>query len=108
MGARALLQDDNATPHRARVVTDFVQQQGIQRLLWPARSPDLAPTEHLWDLLGCRVRDNHPPPANVNQLTQFLLQEWQAIPRDILRTLAYSMHSRCRECLASNGGHNRY
>ena len=108
MGAGALLQDDNATPHRARVVTDFVQQQGIQRLPWPARSPDLAPIEHLWDLLGRRVRDNHPPPVNVQQLTQFLLQEWQAIPRDTLRALAYSMRNRCRECLVANGGHNRY
>ena len=47
MGAGATLQDDNATSHRARVVTDFLQQLGIPRMDWPARSPDLASIEHV-------------------------------------------------------------
>ena len=46
IGGGAVLQDDNARPHRARVVTDFLRQQGIARMDWPAYSPDLAPIEH--------------------------------------------------------------
>ena len=30
-GPGTTLQDDNVTPHRAQVVTDFLQQQGIPR-----------------------------------------------------------------------------
>ena len=108
IGPGATLQDDNAPPHRAHVVRDFFQQQGIPRMDWPARSPDLAPIEHLWDVLGRRVADNHPPPADVAQLTQFLQQEWQAIPQETLRTLVHSMRQRCRECVAQNGGHTHY
>ena len=52
IGGGAVLQDDNARPHRARVVTDFLRQQGIARMDWPAYSPDLAPIEHTWDELG--------------------------------------------------------
>ena len=48
-------QDDNTRPHRARVVTDFLQQQNVQHMDWPACSPDLSPIEHAWDELGRRV-----------------------------------------------------
>ena len=73
MGPGTTLQDDNVTPHRARVVTDFLQQQGIPRMDWPARSPDLAPIQHILDVLGRRVAENHHhPPLDVNQLTRFL------------------------------------
>ena len=103
MGPGSLLQDDNATPHRAQVVGDFLQRQQVHRLDWPSRSPDLAPIEHLWDVLDRQVRSNHPPPANVNQLLQFLQQEWLAIPQQTLVALIESMRRRCTECLAAKG-----
>ena len=108
MGTGSLLQDDNATPHRAHVVGDFLQRQQVHRLDWPSRSPDLAPIEHLWDILDRRAWSNHPAPAKVNQLLQFLQQEWLAIPQQTLMALIESMRRRCAECLAANGGHTRY
>ena len=38
--------DDNARPHRAGVVNDYLEDEGIERLDWPSRSPDLNPIEH--------------------------------------------------------------
>ncbi|UYV74518.1 VPS53, partial [Cordylochernes scorpioides] len=40
-------QQDNARPHTARVTMDCLQS--CRTLLWPARSPDLSPIEHIWD-----------------------------------------------------------
>ena len=34
---------DNSHPHRAHVVNDFLQDNDIARLEWPARSPDINP-----------------------------------------------------------------
>ena len=104
----AILQDDNATPHRARVVTGFLQQHQVTQVDWPAHSPDLAPIENLWDILGCLVHDNHHPAANLAQLFQFLQQEWNAIPPQTLVTLVQSMRKRCVECLMANGGFMHY
>ncbi|GFV44278.1 transposable element Tc1 transposase [Trichonephila clavipes] len=43
----AIFQQDNARPHTARTAQDFLRH--FQTLLWPARSPDLSPVEHVWD-----------------------------------------------------------
>ncbi|GFX39907.1 DDE_3 domain-containing protein [Trichonephila clavipes] len=43
----AIFQEDNARSHTARVAQDFLRH--FQTLLWPARSPDLSPVEHVWD-----------------------------------------------------------
>ena len=75
MGPDTILQDDNATLHCTRVVTGFLQQHEATQMDWPACSPDLAPIENLWDILGRRVHDNHTPAANLTQLFQFLQQE---------------------------------
>lgn len=108
LGPDSILQDDNARPHRAGVVNDFLQQQHVTRLDWPAYSPDLSPIEHVWDVLGRRLRENHPPAADLNQLFLFLEQEWQAIPQMTLRTLVLSMRQRCNECIQAHGGHTRF
>ncbi|KAK7098565.1 hypothetical protein V1264_002829 [Littorina saxatilis] len=36
IGVQAVFLDDNATPHRARLVNNFIQQAGVTRMNWPA------------------------------------------------------------------------
>ena len=47
--------DDNARPHRARIVDDFLRVNNVNRMDWPAMSPDLSCIEHFWDILGKAV-----------------------------------------------------
>lgn len=108
VGQGAIFMDDNAPAHRARLVTDFLEQHDVVRMAWPACSPDLNPIEHLWDVLGRRIRDNHPPPGTLARLVEILQIEWAAIPQDTLRTLVGSMRRRCEACIQARGGHTRY
>ena len=73
-------QDDNATPHRARVVLDFLQQGNVTKMEQPPRSPDCNPIEHLWDELGRAISSMDNPPQNLDELRQALLDKWAQIP----------------------------
>ena len=45
------LQDDNARPHRALLVREFLDAEDVQQMPWPDCSPDTNPIEHAWDAL---------------------------------------------------------
>ncbi len=69
VGHNFILQDDNARPHRANIVDHFLQAQGIQRMIWPACSPDLNPIEELWDQLGRAAKARIQANTTLDQLT---------------------------------------
>jgi transposase len=105
---RELFQHDNARPHTARLTSDYLQQNNINVLPWPSKSPDLNPIEHLWDQLDKRVRKRQSPPQTLDLLRQMLQQEWRTIPHNNVRTLIDSMPRRCRPVLAARGRHTQY
>ncbi|GFV82710.1 transposable element Tc1 transposase [Trichonephila clavipes] len=76
VGDKFVLMDDNATCHRTLAVQDCLDSEGIQRLAWPARSPDLNPIENVWDALGRQVACRKYPPTNKNTLIRALTEEW--------------------------------
>ncbi|GFU51729.1 transposable element Tcb2 transposase [Trichonephila clavipes] len=64
VGDKFVFMDVNATCHRTLAVQDCLDSEGIQRLVWPARSPDLNPIENVWDALGRQVVGRNYPPTN--------------------------------------------
>ncbi|GFV47303.1 transposable element Tcb2 transposase [Trichonephila clavipes] len=74
IGDDFILMDDNCRPHRANLVEDFLFEEGIVRMKWPACSPDMNPIEHVWDALGRRVAGRQPPSHTLQQLERALLE----------------------------------
>ena len=93
---RELFQQDNVRPHTSPLTIDYIEQNNINVLPWPSKSPDLNPIVHLCDHLDKRVRQCQLPPQNLDQLCQMLQQECRTIPRNNVGKLIESMPSRCR------------
>ncbi|GFU35057.1 integrase catalytic domain-containing protein [Trichonephila clavipes] len=87
VGEKFVFMDDNATCHRTLAVQDCLDSEGIQRLVWPARSPDLNPIENLWEALGRQVGGRNYPPTNKNTLIRALTEEWDNLPQQLLDML---------------------
>ncbi|GFV45213.1 transposable element Tcb2 transposase [Trichonephila clavipes] len=55
VGDKFVFMDDNATCHRTLAVQDCLDSEGIQRLVWPERSPDLNPIKMCGMLWGGKL-----------------------------------------------------
>ncbi|GFV02101.1 transposable element Tc3 transposase [Trichonephila clavipes] len=91
VGDKFVFMDDNATCHRTLTVQDCLDSEGIQRFVWPARSPDLNPIENVWDALGRQVAGRNYPPTNKNTLIRALTEEWDKLPQQLLDNVVQSM-----------------
>ncbi|GFS53343.1 transposable element Tc1 transposase [Trichonephila clavipes] len=68
MGLQFLFMDDNAPCHRTVAAEQLLEIEDIERMDWPARSPDLNPIEHVWDFLGRRLAARTLPPVQIREL----------------------------------------
>ncbi|GFW97774.1 transposable element Tcb2 transposase [Trichonephila clavipes] len=108
VGLQFLFMDDNAPCHRTVAAKQLLESEDIERMDWPARSPDLNPIEHVWDFLGRRLAARTLPPVTIRELLLALQDEWAAMPQQLIDTLILSMGRRCETCLAVRGDHIPY
>ncbi|GFU67774.1 transposable element Tcb1 transposase [Trichonephila clavipes] len=94
--------------HRTLSVQDCLDSEGIQRLVWPARSPDLNPIENVRDALGRQVAGRNYPPTNKNTLIRALTEEWDKLPQQQLENVVHNMVRRVECCITHDVGHIPY
>lgn len=103
-----ILVDDNARPHRAQIVNEILRENNIERMEWPARSPDMNPIEHVWSRLKLKLSHRENGFQNLNDLANEIWQEWEAIPQNFIRALIDSMPRRVADVIANRGGPTKY
>ncbi|GFU63377.1 transposable element Tcb2 transposase [Trichonephila clavipes] len=108
MGLQFLFMDDNAPCHRTVAAEQLLESEDIERMDWPARSPDLNTIEHVWDFLGRRLAARTLPPVTIRELRLALQDEWAAMIQQLIDTLILSMGRRCETCLAVRGDYIPY
>ena len=94
--------------NRGRVVTDFLAGEAIERMVWPANSPDLNPIEHLWDQLKRSVYRRIAEYNTLADLAQLLKEEWMAIPQRRVSRLVNTMRRRCLQVIEKRGGYTHF
>lgn len=101
-------QHDNAPVHKAKVITEWFEEMGVDEVEWPAQSPDLNPIEHLWDELERRLKARPNRPKNTKELFVMLKEEWNQIPAETYRKLVESLPHRIEAVIAAKGGPTSY
>lgn len=108
LGRNFVYQDDNAPAHRARRVDAFLNGQRVNRMMWPAYSPDMNPIENLWADVTRGLNLLQNPPDTIQQLQAAIRNVWDNIPVQTLNNLAQSMPQRLRALIRANGGTTKY
>ena len=75
VSAEFVLMDENSRPHRAHLVKEFLHDNNIARLEWPACSPDMNPIEHAWDTLKRAVFGRIHPSTTLRDLRRIAVEE---------------------------------
>ena len=101
VGPGFLLMHDNARSHVAEVCQQFLHNEGIDAMDWPARSPDLNPIEHI---MFRSIHQHHVAPQTVQELIDALIQIWEEIPQENIHCLIRSMPRCCKEVIQACGG----
>ena len=102
-------QQDNASSHKSKYTMNFLSENGIKTLDWPANSPDLNPIENLWGELVRKIYKNGSVQFPTKKaLKKAVLKEWSAIDIKFCRKLINSMPKRCYSVIKKDGGVTDY
>ncbi len=96
-------QQDNAPC--SQIISDwFLEHDNEFTLLkWPPQSPDLNPTEHLWDEVEREIRIMDVQQTNLQQLRDAIMSIWTKISEQCFQHLVESMSRRIKAVLKANG-----
>ena len=84
----AIFMHDNAPCHTAKRVKDYLQQENIPVMKWPAQSPDLNPIENLWHIIGEEVRKRNP--TTIDDFWSKIEDEWNKVTPKLCKKLSRS------------------
>ena len=96
-------QQDGASPHTAKKTQAWFEEQGIQILQNPPRSPDLNPIENIWAWIDRHL--TRVQISSIDHLKEVLEQEWAKVSLEFCMSLVESMRNRVKKCYLANGGH---
>ena len=83
---------------------DFLEDENVQHMDWPAMSPDLTPIEDLWSEISRELNNIDNPPTNVAELACIDACMLYTTPEDATRSFKYFVHIVWHDSLALTHG----
>ena len=105
---QGVLMEDGAPVHCNKICEERRQNHQLEKLNWPANSPNLNPIENVWRMLKDVVQHGKECSRNLEVLKVVLEREWNLVSDTKLLQLCHSMLSRLQVVIDANGGHTRW
>ena len=100
-----ILMEDNV--HNACASKAFLAKNSIQKLEFPAQSPDLNPIKNIWFILKSNIQQLYQP-WTVPEMHEALQQAWNDFPTSTLDHLIESMPKQISDVIQAEGGPTRW
>jgi transposase len=97
---------DNDPKRTSGLVKKWLFNNGIQLIDVPPYSPDCNPIENLWSDLNRRVESRFA--HTIDELKQFIAEEWNNTSALLLSKLVASMPNRCKAIVDNHGHKTKY
>ena len=106
--ASFVLMEDNVPAHDSIFTNARREKEGIEKVDWPANSPDFNPIEHIWMLMKSRIqtRRGHERVTSLPQMKLILQEEWDRITIEDINKEVAKLPSIITKCINVYGGNN--
>lgn len=103
-----IFQQDNAPIHNAKIIKDWFLMNNIEKLDWPALSPDLNIIENIWGLLSRKVYADGKQYSAIQELKTAIELAWKEITQETIQNLYHTIPNRMFEVIKGQGGITKY
>ena len=94
---------DNDKKHTAKLVKDWLHNNGITQIDYPPYSGDINIIENVWNKMKYRVELRNP--KSEDELKAAWEIEWEKTDKSFIIRLAHSMPARCQAIIDAEGDH---
>ena len=108
---KRMFQQDGASVHKSKESRQFLDKfcpagwigLGSKTQIWPPYSPDCAPCDYgLWPYVLEKVKRRGA--TTREELREIVVEEFQAIPKNVIMNICNDMSRRCQILMATGGG----
>lgn len=101
-----IIMEDNAPAHKHHYQAEFRRRVNLQKLEWPANSPDLNPIETIWNEMKDSIKRRLGWNFTARGIRAVVEDEWRRYPVERINIHIMSMNRRIEACIACQGGNN--
>ena len=99
-----VIMEDNAPAHIHHYHNAPREKLNLQKLVWPANSPDLNPIETIWTEMKDLIKERLGIRMTAAGIRQVVEEEWITYPVERINRHILSMERRIEACIADQGG----